>query len=227
MNDLNGKVLVALGDSLTYGAHLKREQTWVNLLGEKYGMDYRNCGVSGSTISTSDVTTSRPMWMRLRDDLTVEVLPHVDYFVLQGGANDCWHNVPLGEKTDNLADFGDSIPADGEVPTFCGAINYIINTVKTRWPGVRLLLLTNYNRKVRVSATGHTDEEYVDRMVEMARFRGVPVVDNYHEVGIDLRDPARAGTVTDYAWAATSDSHISPEGYKWLLPIYEKKLLEI
>ena len=220
-NELKGKVLVGLGDSLMYGAHLERNEPWLALMGEKHEMEWHNHGVSGSSCATSDIVKCRPLWIRLRDEVTY---PHVDYFVIQGGANDCCHNVPIGDNTDNLGDREDTVD---EVPTFKGALNYMINTVKFRWPGVRLLMMTNYNRKVRVSKTGHLDEEYVYAMLELARFRGVPCIDNYHGVGIDLRTPELAGTVTDYGWAATSDNHISPAGNRFLLPIYEQALLKL
>ena len=219
--ELNGKIIVGLGDSLMRGQHLQPYEAWLALMGEQYGMEYHSHCISGTSVASSDITKGPPMWKRLRDEITYD---HVDFFVLQGGANDCAHNVPIGVNDDNLGDFGD---VTGEIPTFKGALNYIINTVKIRWPGVKLLLLTNYDRKFRVSDMGLRDEAYVDAMVELARYRGVAVVDNYHEIGLDLRNPKQAGCVTDYGWAATPDSHLSAAGHRWLMPVYAKKLTEL
>ena len=219
--ELNGKTIVALGDSLMYGAHLERNEPWLALLGEAYQMQAYNHGVSSTSVASSDITKAPAMWKRLRDEITYD---HVDYFVLEGGGNDRRHNVPLGENHDNLADFGD---VQGEIPTFKGAINYIINTVKTRWPGCRMLLMTNVKRKMKANDLGLTDEAYVNAMVEMAKFRGIPYIDNYHDIGVDFRTPRLAGCVTDYDWAALPDNHISAEGYRWLMPLYARKLMEL
>ena len=227
---LRGKTMIGLGDSLLFGQGIEQKDTWFNRLGEAFSMNYHNYGVSGTTVAESDVPD--PMWRRLSRIFAEN--PVCDYFILEGGANDMWHSVPLGAKwlTDER---GAPIRNDrlGTVPctdtnTFCGAINYIISEVKTHYPRAKMLILTNYNRKVR-QKNGLRDEDYVNATVEVAKYRGIPVIDNYHDIGLNFCDPEIAGFPTDFAWAGTSDgtSHISAEGHEFLLNIYYQKLISI
>lgn len=224
-NRLEGKTIIGLGDSLMYGYKLDRDKPWIAILGEKHHMDWHNYGVNGSTCATPPEDDPKVMWRRLRDEVTKEKHPHVDYFIIQGGANDRNKNVPVGRITDCWNDHDDTVK--GEIHTFCGSLNYMINTVKTRWPGARILMMTNYRRRDAVSEIGTVDQDYVDAMIAVARNRNVPVMDNYYSLGIDLREPAAAGTVTDHAWAVNTECHLSEEAYRWLAPIYEQRLLEI
>lgn len=229
-NILLGKTIIGLGDSLLYGQGVggDNSKTWFGKLTTNYGMTGYNYGISGNTIGTipaeyAEQDDTMPMWQRISD--IFEQVPSCDYFVLLGGANDCWRNVPIGTMTDTTG------------ATFMGAINYIITYIRENYRNAKgkrakLLLMTNYNRKLRTSATGHTDEEYVDAMLEVAHYRGIPCIDNYHDVGLDLRRENDVGYATDAKWACdwnegTTTNHLSEEGYNYLLPIYEKKLKSI
>lgn len=200
---LYGKTMIGIGDSLMYAQGLTRAQSWFNLIGSSYEMDYYNYAVSGTSIAVSDVANS--MVERLAGQIADN--DTCDYFILEGGANDQAHNVPLGD-TDST-----------NINEFSGAINTIITEVKEKYQGVRILLMTNWDRKLRgANSLGLRDEDYVNQMIAVAKYRGIPYFDNYHDLGVSKRN------VSDRAWYFLADDHISIEGNIWSAPVYAKKL---
>lgn len=67
---------------------------------------------------------------------------------------------------------------------------------------------------------GLNDIDYVNAMMEVCKNKGVKCFDNYHESGVTFADWFDEGV----AQGTTANKHISKEGYKWLLPIYENLL---
>ena len=96
MSVLDGKTLVALGDSLIHGNKLGPDATWVALLAERHGMKAYNYGINGNPVafSTEEPTHKHPpMCVRYAD-----MADGADYVVLLGGANDRRLHVPLGDE---------------------------------------------------------------------------------------------------------------------------------
>ena len=89
---LMGITMYAMGDSYFGGSSLGKEGTWVNMLGEKYGMDYINYGIGGSTMSNY-VTDKNPMVNRY----TSMKKGDADIILLEGGRNDRTKEVPIGD----------------------------------------------------------------------------------------------------------------------------------
>lgn len=170
---LEGKTLVALGDSLIYGNRLGNAATWVNKLGKKCHMTVYNHGINGNTVAEQSRETKHPPMCRRYAELE----DGADYVVVLGGANDKRLAVPVGED-------GDRVPT-----TFKGALNLLIPGLCEKYPRARLLFLTNYNR-YGTSPEGHTDLEYVTAMEEVCRLWSVPCFNNYYESGLSFRNPA-------------------------------------
>lgn len=88
--------IVFLGDSLTDGFGVNREDTWVALLEEKLKQDYQNfritnAGVSGATTSSG---VQKLKWFNLRDK--------PDIVVLSLGSNDGLRGIMPGDSRKNL-----------------------------------------------------------------------------------------------------------------------------
>ena len=78
---LNGKVLVALGDSLFHGNKLGNGATWINKLGEMCGMTVYNHGINGNTLALNTINQKHPpMCVRYAD-----MEDDADYVVVIGG----------------------------------------------------------------------------------------------------------------------------------------------
>jgi len=201
---LRGKTLVGLGDSLLYGFGVRPEEAWIALLGKNCGLRVINRGASGTTIARS----ARPNAMCERIEAVLRETGRCDYFLLQGGANDMKHNVPLGE-TESVSECD-----------FCGAINVILKKARAAWPGCKILLMTNYDRRIRRNALGLTDEDYANAMLATSEARGLPVFDNFHDLGISIRDDA-------CAWFFSDSQHLTPAANAWLAPRYADKLASL
>lgn len=197
-NDLlYGKSLTFIGDSLAYGNIIGKHAVWTHLLGLKYNMNITNLGINGNSVAYQPTeTTNKPMI-----DRYIDILPTNDYVVLIGGANDKRLNVALSDyKT---------------------ALETIIDGIRANVPKVKLLFLTNFNRFPNSpNALGLNDIDYVDAMIEVCKNKGVKCFDNFHESGYIFNEWQDEGL----AQGTTANKHISKEGYKWLLPIYENLL---
>ena len=89
--------IVALGDSLTAGFGLSRNQAWPALIGEKmraagYDFEIVNAGSSGDT--TTGGLRRLPALLRAHRK--------IDIFVLELGINDVFRGVEIGQIRDNL-----------------------------------------------------------------------------------------------------------------------------
>jgi acyl-CoA thioesterase-1 len=89
--------IVALGDSLTAGYGLSRNQAWPALIAEKmraagYEFDVVNAGSSGDT--TTGGLRRLPALLRAHKK--------IDIFILELGINDAFRGVELGQVRDNL-----------------------------------------------------------------------------------------------------------------------------
>jgi hypothetical protein len=102
-----------MGDSYFGGSSLGKEGTWVNMLGEKYGMNYINYGIGGSTMSDY-VTDKNPMVRRY----TSMKKGAADIILLEGGRNDRTKEVPIGDFESR------------DSKTFMGSINITEQLIK-------------------------------------------------------------------------------------------------
>ena len=205
---LEGKTLVALGDSLIYGNKLGNDATWVNKLGKKHHMVVYNFGQNGNTVAEQSRETKHlPMCRRyagMPDD--------ADYVVVLGGANDKRLAVPVGEDTDEVT------------TTFKGALNILIRGLTEKYPRAKILFMTNYNRW-GATPEGHTDLEYVVAMEEICRKWAIPCFNNYYNSGISFRNPAQVKWIDEgLSLGLPENHHFSDAAYDWLLPKYEALL---
>lgn len=81
---LDGKKLVAIGDSLIHGNKLGPDATWVNKLAARHGMTCLNYGINGNPVAKTDSEPTHrhpPMCVRYAD-----MEDGADYVVVLGGA---------------------------------------------------------------------------------------------------------------------------------------------
>ncbi|MBQ7346999.1 MAG: SGNH/GDSL hydrolase family protein [Clostridia bacterium] len=205
---LNGKTLVALGDSLIYGSKLGNEATWVAKLGKKHHMTCYNYGINGNSIAKVDTESKEPMCVRYAD-----MNDTADYVVVLGGANDLRLNVPIGENTDK------------DIHTFKGALNTLINGLAEKYPKAKMLFMTNYRRWDKINDNGDTELDYVLAMEEICHIHSVPCFNNYYNAGISFYHPAHLAWMDEgISLGENSNRHFSDEAYTWFTDRYEKVL---
>lgn len=117
---LNGKNLVFLGSSVTYGSAAKGV-SFADYIAVRNGCSITKEAVSGTTLVDSGINSYISRLKKLDKNKTV------DMFICQLSTNDATQKKPLGtiSNSSNLADFN--------TKTVAGAIEYIIAYVNESW----------------------------------------------------------------------------------------------
>ena len=176
---LQGKKLNFIGDSITEGVGVEREENrYVDRIAAATGAICRNYGISGTRIARQKTPSDEP-----RFDLDFcaryeEMDADADAVIVFGGTNDCGHgDAPLGSRGDRTAD------------TFYGALHVLYSGLQARYPGKPIVVLTPLPR------SGERDFDpplslYVQIIREVAAEFGLPVLDLYATSPLRTEDPA-------------------------------------
>lgn len=201
---LQGKKLLAIGDSFVKGHTLTEDKTWAAKIAQRNGMTqyvYATNGVSLAYASGQSATAL----VNTMGTITAQV-PSADYILLLAGHNDANPDlnggsaIPIGENTDT----GNT--------TFKGALNQTISTLLDAYPTAKLLFLTPFNRR-------GIEEPYAEAMKEVCGNWCVPCFDNYHSSGICFRSDAQAG-----AYELSDSLHLNEAGQERISQLYESIL---
>ena len=204
---LSGITMYAMGDSYFGGSDLGKEGTWVNLLGNKYAMDFINYGIGGSTMSDF-VTTNNPMVVRYKTMKKGDA----DIILLEGGRNDRNKEVPIGDLESR------------DSKTFMGSINIMLDGMLETYPNALIILVTPWYHTGKVSATGLCNVDYANAMRDLAEYRNDKrIVCLYaadpNTIGINMDDAAFR---KKYCIAENDVSHLNAEGMSYVLPFMEQ-----
>lgn len=201
------KVMNCFGDSTTWGDDSTggggNAISWTSHLQDFIPLKrVNNFGVKGSRIALCDD----------RDDSFVERYLEMDedddYIVVFGGINDFANNTPLGTIDER------------DAHTFLGALNIVINGLNDHYPNASLIFMTptktsfahatgNYPNSFQRNATGNTQGDYTNAMIEICHHYSIPVIDLFNTSGISpfLRNSERY---------MPDGTHYSPLGYEKL-----------
>ena len=183
--ELKGKKIAFLGDSITegYGAS-SVEQTYWNILGRETGAEVFGYGVGGTTIAKRNFPLPDPKTNQYFGSRVEGMIEDADIIVIFGGTND----------------FGGSDPAFGQMEdrrldTFYGGYHLLIQQLMARYPEGQIVLMTPLHRLTEDEGTyneqdgrrGGTLVEYVDAIIEIAGYYGLPVIDMFRTCPIQPR----------------------------------------
>lgn len=213
---LEGLKMYAIGDSYFGGSAIGQHLTWVNLLGNKYGMTYHNYGIGGNTVAECQgrAENSPPMATRCS-----ELPDGGDIYILEGGRNDRHFNVPFG-KNDST-----------NIREFTGAFNTIIAKIRKNNPDALIVLVTPWSHKSETGYLGNNNA-YADTLKGLAEYyqnekNDKKVVCLYAAdeqfTGINMSD---VKCRTKYAIASNDVSHLNTDGMNMVEPIFEKWIAE-
>ncbi len=154
--NLENITMYAMGDSYFKGPQIDSSEVWVNRVGEKYNMNYKNYGISGSTVSNfsenSNAMVERYVDMESGD---------ADVILIEGGQNDRNKDVPIGKKRSR------------DTKTFLGALNVMIDGCKEKYPNAVIILITPWYTEFAPNGT-LTNVEYADAMRDLVKYRKDP-----------------------------------------------------
>ncbi len=203
---LEGLTFYAIGDSYFGGSEIGQHQTWVNLFGNKYGMNYINFGLGGNTVGTYSGISSNSPAMAVRYTMMPK---DGDIYILEGGRNDRSRGVPIGKNTDITAS------------TFKGALNIMIKNIRKECPDALIIMVTAWSYK---GGENPSNNDYADAMRELAEFHNDGhIVCMYAAdsawTGIEMAD---ANVRSQYCIASNDISHLNVDGMNMVLPKFEE-----
>lgn len=215
---LNGifdnKVMLFAGDSICYGANWRptpedyKTTGWRKLVQEKYPFAKTyGYGVGGTTIAIRANRTDS-----IYERLTKMYSDHsdADYVILQGGVNDCWGKVPLGEITENYN-------KELDTSTFCGAMEQLLKDSILKWKGKKIGFICTYKVHDADTILDSGDimwdfKSYMDKAKEICNKWSVPYCDLYNDSGLCLKLDDIANTYSD------GGTHVNELGYHIIFP---------
>ena len=239
---ISGKVGVFFGDSITeFG-------TYPQQVGDITGLIAYNVGVGGCRMSNhllpyydkfsmtklADAITTG-VWTDQENaiqeliengDDNTEILQrmksidfnNVDYIIIAFGTNDFGGGVTIGDEN-----------SDKNNTTFCGAIKYVIETILTTYPKIKLFFLTPifrwkvpnptealYNSDI-TPIEGLYLKDYANAIIKMCEVYHVPVLDLYNKSNINA--------INHEYYISADGTHPTSEGYTLIAEKVSKFLL--
>lgn len=182
--ELHNKKIAFLGDSITAGAGTAHPY-W-RVLESRTGARCYDYGISGTRIARQQKPSTKPAHDRDFGSRVEEMIPDADVIVVFGGTNDFGHgDAPLGRMEDRTED------------TFYGALHCLLYKLIERYPARQVVVMTPLHRLSEaeyafneLGVRRSTDlEGYVNAIIQVAGFYGIPVLDLFHTSGIQPRHP--------------------------------------
>lgn len=221
LDNLKGKKIIVLGDSLTGGfsQYGTVGKTWLDNLETKFEMDAYNYSVSGSSIASLP-NNAQSSDMCVRIDSILSVHDSCDIFIVEGGANDKNKGIEIGSANATLN------------ATFSGAIKNIIVKIRRKYgKNCKLLFMTTYHRYDTLNDIGLGEIDYVKGMMRACSLFSIPCFNNYNNSGISLAE-SQYSSNEPYKWADSGldgggnpTYHFSVKAYEFLTNVYERYIM--
>lgn len=215
-----GKTISVIGDSYFFGKDLldtknqsgPSQDAWPSLFARKYNMTFNNYGISGSTISNYAGDSYNPMvdrWTDIADN-------NPDIILVEGGRNDYSQDVPIGEL------------GDGNEGTFKGATEYLISSLKEKFPNALIIGVTCWKVNLRegTNALGLYSNHYGYAFADVCEEMGIPCINamDSEAMGVYMTNEYFRGR---FCIKAGDVSHLNEKGMKLVLPAFEKQIYNI
>lgn len=185
--ELKDKKIAFLGDSITQGCSAsKPDNFYWNLVAKETGAISYGYGIGGTRIAPQRTPSEDPMCDKYFLSRVDEMIPDADVIVVFGGTNDFGHgDAPFGE----LHDRGEE--------TFCGAVHTLLQKLITRYPHSQIVMMTPLHRedeeRLDYGDQGKPRqarlEEYVNAIIAISGYYGVPVLDLFRVSGMQPAVP--------------------------------------
>jgi lysophospholipase L1-like esterase len=131
-----GKKLLSFGDSIMYGAGASGHGPSVQFA-QKYGMSLTDYSRSGAFMTSRRVSRSTLLIIH-QVERAIQEGAKGDLIILQGGCNDIYAGMTLGEvETDGIVGFDSA--------TYAGAVEYCVTKLRAAYPDAVIMLLRPHN----------------------------------------------------------------------------------
>lgn len=169
-NNYHGINWACLGDSYTAKSTLgENVKNYCDYVGEKLNLTVTNLGVGGSGYYNNN-RGNNAFWQR-----TNQIPTNSNIITIFGSFNDLFAN---DGDTLNIGNVDDTT-----TESVCGCINVTLNNILSRIPQAMIGIITPVPWKYRNPFSGNKAicEEYVSKLIQIAKNRSIPVLDLYHE----------------------------------------------
>lgn len=199
---LKGKKLGWFGDSIMLGRHTDRDYGWYNNLISK-GMIGTIKALNGALVSVKGSG-----YHSIISETGASVFPSdVDYLIFDGGANDYFNRIPLGEIT---TDYSASAL---DTSTYIGALEQVCYNLITNYPYAKKGYIIPY--KMQNYADIQAQKQYFDNAIDVCKKWGIPVLDMRYMCDLNYNIPSLQTYFKD-------NVHIAESGYRLTEGIVEE-----
>lgn len=170
---LRDKLITFNGDSICEG--LSNGGGYAKVIKDQTGCLIENKAISGGTLAVN----KRNAHMICND--IVNMSDNADLVILEGGINDYWQDIPMGEMKP-LADFESEVDKE----TVLGALESIFRTCMEKWLGVPIIYVIVHpvaRTRYVPNRVGYTFEELAEGIRKMCKKYSIAVVDLLNESG--------------------------------------------
>lgn len=182
---LENKTILFLGDSITEGVGTSApEKCYVSVFAELSRARVRNYGIGGTRISRQRTPSENPVWDQDFLSRAGQMDEHADLVVVFGGTND------FGHGDAELGDFHSRSEY-----TFYGALHLLCRKLLNSYPQAEIVFLTPLHREGEEDTTNPYGRSrmplirYVDAIIEVAGYYGLPVLDLFRTSGLQPNLP--------------------------------------
>lgn len=214
------KKIVSFGDSIANGAG-SFGYSYSEIFARNHNLELTKVAVNGACLSFD--LEHRIIAQNVLT--TIDENSDFDYVLLEGGCNDYYYNLPLGEVSEGF----DSEP---DTSTVCGALEKSISHIKECLPEAKIIFVLVHNAsgiKDIPNSQFFTFEDYALKMKAVCEKYGIPVADCLNSAlnTADL-ELSRAYTTNEFGVLPDGDGlHPNEAGYqKFYMPIIEQTAIE-
>lgn len=194
------------GDSIAYGAGADG-YSYADMLRDEYGFDVTKTAVNGSTFAQN---------ANDEKDITKRVVENFDggydYAIIEGGVNDYYFSMPIGE-------IAESSTEEFDTSTTCGGLEEIFCHIRKTSPDTRIYFLATHKTNDFDSAKnkqGLTYLDYYNAILKICDKYCVTVIDCHEDSALDTSDENMKKAYTFKTSSKPDGDGIHPnlEGYK-------------
>lgn len=216
---LYGKTIIYDGDSIAESRG-NNGGGYPALIAELTGSTYENFARGGAHLSSSEEVHS------VVDNLG-NLPDDADLYCFEGGINDFWGNIPIGEC--NPSDYTGPL----DTGTICGAMETIFRYCLDNFPGKPVCFVITHKIQLTAhspNANGDTFADYHDAMVAVCEKYSIPYYDAFLDSGLNGWNQTQSDLFLNACASGEGDGiHPNAEGYKryyvpQLLDLFERIL---
>lgn len=203
-NELTGKKVNWIGDSIFYGGGSAYNDGWIGRIADKYSLTFETQAVNGGMI----IDPTIPGYYSIAANCTNFTETDPDYVIFDGGTNDAFNPAisPLGTFDPTRYD----VPTD-KTTSFSSAFEYTVVTMVSAYPNAKIGYVIPYKQvsyNVGLDVYDEIGKAYFDRAKEICKKWGVPCLDLREQSMLNYQIPALQSKFTD-------QTHINTNGYDY------------